>query len=128
MRGCAGKTMAENLNGVPSLKAGQTVIQTVEAPIKSSGHLQVPPPAAQRLLACSGRAPWHGLPTDTCRRSSARSRGLPEPSALSKSRRTREGSHNLETLRLSPETETRNNYASRGGVHDLRRETSSQFS
>eukprot|EP00898_Chlorokybus_atmophyticus_P002431 jgi/Chlat1/3189/Chrsp22S03411 len=36
-----GKTMAENLKDVPSLKEGQTVIQPLETPIKSTGHLQM---------------------------------------------------------------------------------------
>lgn len=38
---CIGKTMAENLQGVPSLKQGQEVIMPLDQPIKSSGHLQV---------------------------------------------------------------------------------------
>lgn len=38
---CAGKTMAENLEQLPGLKAGQQVIMPVDKPIKSSGHLQV---------------------------------------------------------------------------------------
>lgn len=36
-----GKTLAENLADVPSLKEGQDVIRTVEQPVKSSGHLCV---------------------------------------------------------------------------------------
>lgn len=37
----AGKTLAENLAVCPDLTAGQQVIQPLEAPIKSSGHLQI---------------------------------------------------------------------------------------
>ena len=36
-----GKTIAENLDALPGLKEGQDVIQTLENPIKSSGHLQI---------------------------------------------------------------------------------------
>ncbi|KAL3156220.1 hypothetical protein ABBQ32_012500 [Trebouxia sp. C0010 RCD-2024] len=36
-----GKTLAENLEALPGLKEGQDVIQTLENPIKSSGHLQI---------------------------------------------------------------------------------------
>ena len=36
-----GKTIAENLTALPGLKEGQDVIQTIEKPIKSSGHLQI---------------------------------------------------------------------------------------
>jgi len=36
-----GKTVAENLSDVPSLKEGQSIILTVEKPIKQSGHLQI---------------------------------------------------------------------------------------
>lgn len=36
-----GKTIAENLLNVPSLKAGQQVIKKVENPIKPQGHLQM---------------------------------------------------------------------------------------
>lgn len=36
-----GKTLAENLDALPGLKQGQDVIQTIEKPIKSSGHLQI---------------------------------------------------------------------------------------
>lgn len=36
-----GKTLAENLDSLPGLKQGQDVIQTLENPIKSSGHLQI---------------------------------------------------------------------------------------
>ena len=37
----AGKTLAENLAALPGLKEGQQVIQPLEKPIKSSGHLQI---------------------------------------------------------------------------------------
>jgi dihydroxy-acid dehydratase len=33
--------MAQNLAGCPDLKAGQDVVLPVEAPIKSTGHLQI---------------------------------------------------------------------------------------
>ncbi len=36
-----GKTVAENLSNLPSLKDGQSIILTVENPIKPSGHLQI---------------------------------------------------------------------------------------
>lgn len=36
-----GKTIAENLAGLPGLAAGQEIIQTLEKPIKSSGHIQI---------------------------------------------------------------------------------------
>ena len=36
-----GKSLAENLEALPGLKEGQDVIQTIENPIKSSGHLQI---------------------------------------------------------------------------------------
>ena len=36
-----GKTMAENLAGVPDLKAGQEVILPLEKPIKETGHIQI---------------------------------------------------------------------------------------
>jgi dihydroxy-acid dehydratase len=36
-----GKTVAENLADVPSLKAGQDVIHSLETPIKSSGHIRI---------------------------------------------------------------------------------------
>ena len=36
-----GKTLGENVVGVPGLKEGQTIVQTVEEPIKTSGHLQI---------------------------------------------------------------------------------------
>ncbi|MDA0999502.1 MAG: dihydroxy-acid dehydratase [bacterium] len=36
-----GKTLAENLEGIPGLKAGQKVIVPVSDPIKKTGHLQI---------------------------------------------------------------------------------------
>ncbi|QDV65018.1 dihydroxy-acid dehydratase [Crateriforma conspicua] len=36
-----GKTLAENLESVPGLKEGQTIVHTVDAPIKKSGHLRI---------------------------------------------------------------------------------------
>ncbi len=36
-----GKTLAENLASVPGLKEGQTIVQPVEKPIKSSGHIRI---------------------------------------------------------------------------------------
>ncbi|TWU65601.1 MULTISPECIES: dihydroxy-acid dehydratase [Crateriforma] len=36
-----GKTLAENLDSVPGLKEGQTIVHTVDAPIKKSGHLRI---------------------------------------------------------------------------------------
>ncbi|MEO8268224.1 MAG: dihydroxy-acid dehydratase [Aureliella sp.] len=36
-----GKSLGENLETVPGLKAGQTVIQTVEKPIKATGHIRI---------------------------------------------------------------------------------------
>ncbi len=36
-----GRTVAENLRDVPGLKAGQTVIQPLEKPIKKTGHIQI---------------------------------------------------------------------------------------
>jgi dihydroxy-acid dehydratase len=36
-----GKTMAENLAGVPELRAGQDVILPLERPIKPEGHIQI---------------------------------------------------------------------------------------
>lgn len=36
-----GKTVAENLAGLPGLSAGQEIILPVEQPIKPSGHLQI---------------------------------------------------------------------------------------
>lgn len=36
-----GKSLGENLEAVPGLKAGQTVIQPVEKPIKATGHIRI---------------------------------------------------------------------------------------
>lgn len=36
-----GKTIAENLKGLPGFKAGQEVVMPMEKPIKSSGHIQI---------------------------------------------------------------------------------------
>ncbi|GAB5405965.1 MAG: dihydroxy-acid dehydratase [Aureliella sp.] len=36
-----GKTLGENLESVPPLKEGQTIIQPVEKPIKPTGHIQI---------------------------------------------------------------------------------------
>ncbi len=36
-----GKTIAENLNHVPSLKPGQKVIREIQKPIKSCGHIRI---------------------------------------------------------------------------------------
>ena len=36
-----GKTLAENLASLPGLKAGQEVIQSLETPIKATGHIQI---------------------------------------------------------------------------------------
>jgi dihydroxy-acid dehydratase len=36
-----GKSLGENLETVPGLKAGQTVIQPVEKPIKATGHIRI---------------------------------------------------------------------------------------
>lgn len=36
-----GKTVAENLADVPDLATGQTIIQPLEKPIKSTGHIQI---------------------------------------------------------------------------------------
>lgn len=36
-----GKTLAENLAGLPALKAGQKIIQPISKPIKASGHIQI---------------------------------------------------------------------------------------
>lgn len=36
-----GKTLAENLKSLPGLKAGQTIVQTIENPIKASGHIRI---------------------------------------------------------------------------------------
>jgi dihydroxy-acid dehydratase len=36
-----GKTLAENLESLPGLKEGQTIVHTVDNPIKSSGHIRI---------------------------------------------------------------------------------------
>ncbi|MGQ0635880.1 MAG: dihydroxy-acid dehydratase [Planctomycetaceae bacterium] len=36
-----GKTLAENLEGLEGLKEGQQIIQTIEKPIKKTGHLRI---------------------------------------------------------------------------------------
>jgi dihydroxy-acid dehydratase len=36
-----GKTIAENLANLPGLKAGQKIVQTLENPIKKTGHIQI---------------------------------------------------------------------------------------
>jgi dihydroxy-acid dehydratase len=36
-----GKSLGENLESVPSLKSGQTIIQPIEKPIKATGHIQI---------------------------------------------------------------------------------------
>jgi dihydroxy-acid dehydratase len=36
-----GKTLAENLESLPGLKSGQTIVHPVENPIKSSGHIRI---------------------------------------------------------------------------------------
>ncbi|MEM6468481.1 MAG: dihydroxy-acid dehydratase, partial [Planctomycetota bacterium] len=36
-----GKTLAENLEAVPGLKDGQTIVRTVDRPIKDSGHIRI---------------------------------------------------------------------------------------
>jgi dihydroxy-acid dehydratase len=38
---CTGKTLAENLSTLPGLKAGQKIMQTIENPIKPTGHIQI---------------------------------------------------------------------------------------
>jgi dihydroxy-acid dehydratase len=38
---CTGKTMADNLAGVPELRQGQDVILPLEKPIKPEGHIQI---------------------------------------------------------------------------------------
>jgi dihydroxy-acid dehydratase len=38
---CTGKSLAENLENVPDLEAGQTVIQPLSKPIKPTGHIQI---------------------------------------------------------------------------------------
>ncbi len=36
-----GKTLAENLESVPGLKEGQTIVHPIDQPIKSSGHIRI---------------------------------------------------------------------------------------
>lgn len=36
-----GKTLAENVANLPGLKTGQTIVQTVANPIKTTGHIQI---------------------------------------------------------------------------------------
>jgi dihydroxy-acid dehydratase len=36
-----GKSIAENLAGLPGLKAGQKIVQPLDQPIKASGHIQI---------------------------------------------------------------------------------------
>ncbi|TWU19274.1 dihydroxy-acid dehydratase [Allorhodopirellula heiligendammensis] len=36
-----GKTLAENLQDVPSLKSGQKIVSMIESPIKKSGHIRI---------------------------------------------------------------------------------------
>ncbi len=36
-----GKTLAENLQDLPDLQEGQTIVRTVEKPIKATGHIQI---------------------------------------------------------------------------------------
>jgi dihydroxy-acid dehydratase len=36
-----GKTVAENVQGLPGLKAGQTIIQPLDRPMKKTGHIQI---------------------------------------------------------------------------------------
>ena len=36
-----GRTLAENLAPLPGLKSGQTIVQPLERPIKSTGHIQI---------------------------------------------------------------------------------------
>ncbi len=36
-----GKTLAENLQDLPGLQEGQTIVRTVEKPIKATGHIQI---------------------------------------------------------------------------------------
>ncbi|HVA45242.1 MAG TPA: dihydroxy-acid dehydratase [Pirellulales bacterium] len=36
-----GKTIAQNLAGLPGLSSGQEIVQTLEKPIKPSGHIQI---------------------------------------------------------------------------------------
>jgi dihydroxy-acid dehydratase len=36
-----GRTLGENLSNLPGLKAGQQIVQTIENPIKKTGHIQI---------------------------------------------------------------------------------------
>lgn len=36
-----GKTLGENVSALPGLKAGQEIVQTIEKPIKKTGHIQI---------------------------------------------------------------------------------------
>ncbi len=36
-----GKTIAENLSGLPGLSSGQEIVQTLEKPLKPTGHIQI---------------------------------------------------------------------------------------
>jgi dihydroxy-acid dehydratase len=36
-----GKTLSQNLESVPDLKKGQTIVRTIDNPIKSSGHIRI---------------------------------------------------------------------------------------
>ncbi|MFM9067568.1 MAG: dihydroxy-acid dehydratase [Planctomycetota bacterium] len=36
-----GRTLAENVASLPGLKTGQTIVQPIERPIKSTGHIQI---------------------------------------------------------------------------------------
>ena len=36
-----GRTLAENLRDLPGLKAGQSIVQTLDKPIKATGHIQI---------------------------------------------------------------------------------------
>lgn len=38
---CTGKTVAENLESLPGLTPGQPIIQPLDQPIKSTGHIQI---------------------------------------------------------------------------------------
>ncbi|MFO0819161.1 MAG: dihydroxy-acid dehydratase [Pirellulales bacterium] len=38
---CTGKTLGENVANLPGLKAGQTIVQPIEHPIKPTGHIQI---------------------------------------------------------------------------------------
>ncbi len=38
---CTGKTLAENVANLPGLKEGQTVVHSVEEPVKKTGHIRI---------------------------------------------------------------------------------------